>query len=137
MKNMFYTYIESVKKKWNTLSNSNTNYRREMKLVPISVDYCLLQFHTLKFYLGVHLHRGLALTSINFFSAIPPNFDNEIVKFTTHITWIEILITFLKLYWELLNEGIRINARFLLEFFLLNSIGVEEGNQPHSKYLRR
>ena len=29
-----------------------------MKLVPIIMDYCLLQFDALKFFLGVHLHGG-------------------------------------------------------------------------------
>ena len=34
----------------------STNYRTEMKLVPIIMDYCLLQFDALKFFLGVSLH---------------------------------------------------------------------------------
>ena len=35
--------VQSVKKKKNrnTFTNSDTNYRREMKLVPINMDYCL------------------------------------------------------------------------------------------------
>ena len=36
----------------------NANYRTEMKLVSIIMDYCLLQFDALYFFLGVHLHRG-------------------------------------------------------------------------------
>ena len=34
-------------KKQNTPINFNTNYRKEMKLVPIIMDYCLLQFKIL------------------------------------------------------------------------------------------
>ena len=36
------------------------NYRTEMKLVPIIMDYCLLQFDALKFFLGVRLHGGVS-----------------------------------------------------------------------------
>ena len=39
--------------------NFNTNYRRELKFVPINMYYCLLQFDTLKIVLRVHLHRVL------------------------------------------------------------------------------
>ena len=53
------------KKKWNTSIYFNTNYSTEIKLVPIIMDYCLLQFDALKFFLGVHLHGGgLYLTLI-------------------------------------------------------------------------
>ena len=45
-------------KKRNTFINSYTNYCREMKPVPINVDYCLLQFDALIFVLGVRLHGG-------------------------------------------------------------------------------
>ena len=44
----------------------NTNYYSEIKLVPIILDYCLLQFDTLKFFLGVRLHGG-NLPIFNFF----------------------------------------------------------------------
>ena len=37
---------------------SNTNYCREMKLVPIIMDYCLFQSDVLKSLLGVRLHGG-------------------------------------------------------------------------------
>ena len=37
------------KKKGTPPTNSNTNYRREMKLLPINMDYCLLQFGAIKF----------------------------------------------------------------------------------------
>ena len=55
------------KKKRNNPTNSNTNYRREMKLVPIIVDYCLLQFGTSNFFLRVRLH-GVSLSNFNFFN---------------------------------------------------------------------
>ena len=58
------------KKKWNPPINSNKNQRRELKLVPINMDYCLLQFHALKFVLEVRLHGGS-----------PPNSDFFNVKF--------------------------------------------------------
>ena len=32
--------------------NSNTNYCIEMKLIPINMDYCLLQIDALKVFLG-------------------------------------------------------------------------------------
>ena len=57
MCSIFYThhfmYCRS-KKNRNTLTNCNKNLR-EMKLVPINMDYCLFQFDALKFVLGVHL----------------------------------------------------------------------------------
>ena len=55
------------KKKRNTTINSNTKYLREMKLVSINMDYCLLQFDAIKFFLGVHLHGG-SQPNINFFN---------------------------------------------------------------------
>ena len=36
--------------------NSNTNYFRKMKLVPINVDYCVLQFDVLKLVIEIRLH---------------------------------------------------------------------------------
>ena len=42
------TCTVSQKKKQNIPINSNTNCRREMKLVPIYMDYCLHQFDALK-----------------------------------------------------------------------------------------
>ena len=35
-------YVQSVEKKKNTPNYFNSNYRREMKLVPLIMDYCLL-----------------------------------------------------------------------------------------------
>ena len=57
-------------KKRNTPINFNTNYRTEMKLLPIIMDYCLLQFDALKIFLGVRLHEG-PLPSYNFFNVNP------------------------------------------------------------------
>ena len=54
-------HAQSVKKrkeKRNTPIYFNTNYRTEMKMVPIIMDYCPLQFDALKCFLGVRLHRG-------------------------------------------------------------------------------
>ena len=48
----------SSKKKRNTPIYFNTNYRREMKLVPIIMNYCLLKFNALIFFLSVRLHGG-------------------------------------------------------------------------------
>ena len=56
---------DGQKKKKNIPINSKTNYRREMKVVPINMDYCLPQFNALKFVLGVSLHAG---SLRNFFS---------------------------------------------------------------------
>ena len=56
--------VGQKKKKRNTSIYFNANYRTEMKLVPVIMGYCLLQFDTLKFFLGVHLHGGLNLTLI-------------------------------------------------------------------------
>ena len=52
------------KKNRNTPIYFNTNYHRKMKLVPIIMDYWLLQLDALKFFLGVRLYRGLYLTLI-------------------------------------------------------------------------
>ena len=48
-----HEYVQLVKKKrWNNLTTFiyfNTNCRKEMKLVPINIDYYLLQFDSLNF----------------------------------------------------------------------------------------
>ena len=54
-------------KKQNTPINSNTNYPRELKLVPINTNYCLFQLDALKIFLRVHLH-GWSLLNFNFFN---------------------------------------------------------------------
>ena len=56
--------VQSVKKKQNTPIYFKIIYRTEMKLVPIIMDYCLLQFDALKFLLGVRLLGGLYLALI-------------------------------------------------------------------------
>ena len=66
----FAMYSKS-KKKRNTPIYFDTNYRTEMKLVPIIMDYCLLQFDILKFFLGVRLHGGGSQPNFNFFNVNP------------------------------------------------------------------
>ena len=51
--------------------NSNTKYHRGMKLIPINMDYCLLQFDAVKFFLCARLH-GVSLQNLNFFNVNPP-----------------------------------------------------------------
>ena len=67
----FHINVQQVKKKKKKKRNTpvyvNTNYRTEIKLVPIIMDYCLLQFDALKFFLGVRLHGGF-LPNFNFFN---------------------------------------------------------------------
>ena len=43
-----------------------------MELVPIDIDYCLLQFVALKFFCGVRLPGG-SLPNSNFLNVKPPN----------------------------------------------------------------
>ena len=54
-------YSRSKEKKGggNIPTNSNKNYRREIKLVPINMDYCLLQFDALKIVSGVPSSWGV------------------------------------------------------------------------------
>ena len=82
---MFYStkfYVQLVQsnnsnnKKRNTAINSNVNYRREMMLVQINTDYCLLQFDALKFFLEVRLHGG-SLPNFNFFNVNPQIFQRN------------------------------------------------------------
>ena len=83
-----------------------------MNLVLIIIDYCLLQFDALKFFLGMRLLgvRDLFLTLL--FSMLIPTFFNEIVKFTFEIVRKQIFATSLKFVWEFLDVGILANARF-------------------------
>ena len=53
------------KKKRNIPIFFNTNYRGEMKLAPIIMDYCLLEIDALKIFLGVRVHGGF-LPNFNF-----------------------------------------------------------------------
>ena len=65
-----YVYVQSAIKKGTPPTNFDINYRREIKLVPIIMDYCLLQFNALKFVLGVCPHRG-SVPNFNFFNVKP------------------------------------------------------------------
>ena len=52
-------HVQSVKKrkkKRNTPFNFSSNYLREMKLVPINIDFCLLAIDAFKFSLRGCLH---------------------------------------------------------------------------------
>ena len=60
-------------KKRNTSIYFNINYRIEMKLVPIIMDYCLFQFDVLNFFLEVRLHGG-SLPNVTFFNVNPQIF---------------------------------------------------------------
>ena len=71
LKTFGIAYVQSVKKKGgDTPINSYTNYHREMELVPINMDYCLLQFDEWKFCLGVSVH-GSSLPDFDFFNVNP------------------------------------------------------------------
>ena len=66
-------HVQSVKEKKikrNTPSHFNTNYRREMKLITINKDYCLLQFVALNVFLWIRLHGG-SLPNFKFFDINP------------------------------------------------------------------
>ena len=55
-----------------TLIKFNAMYRREMELISINMDYCLLHFDGIEFFLGVRLHvGGGSLTNLNFFNVNP------------------------------------------------------------------
>ena len=59
------------KKKGNTPIYFNTNYRTEMKLVPIIMNYCLFQFNALKFFLRSNLQGVGSAHNFNFFNVNP------------------------------------------------------------------
>ena len=61
---MKFEMCSRLEKKRNTLINSNANYRREMKLVPINMDFCLHQFDALT--------HSLPLTRWRVSMALPP-----------------------------------------------------------------
>ena len=64
-------YAPSVKKKRTIYFN--LSYCTEIKMVPIIMDYCLFQFDSLKFFIGVHLHGG-SQPNFNFFNINPQIF---------------------------------------------------------------
>ena len=72
-------YVQSVKKKktkHNTSFNFNTNYHKEVKCIPIGMDYWLLQFEALKFFLGASPH-GESLPNFNFSNKNPTNLKKK------------------------------------------------------------
>ena len=71
IKHSSYVLCTVDRKKRHAPINLNTYYRREMKLLPIDVDYCLLQFIALKFFLGVRLFEGGSIPNFNFFYVNP------------------------------------------------------------------
>ena len=46
--------------------NSNKKYRREMKLIPFNIDYCVLHFDVLIFFLRISGQGGECLLNFNF-----------------------------------------------------------------------
>ena len=69
-----YIHMYSWSKKKDIPINSNKNCYREIKLVPINMDFFsqpinmdLLQFDALKCFVEVLLHRGGSLPNFNFF----------------------------------------------------------------------
>ena len=72
--------IEGKKKKRNTPIYFNTNYRKEMILVPIIMDYCLLQFDALKFFLDVRLQGEGSIANFNFLKSEPPTVHKAFYK---------------------------------------------------------
>ena len=72
---MHCMYIRS-KKNENTFTYFVQNYRTKMKLVPIIIDYCLLQFDALKFFFGIRLHGG-SLFNFNSFNVNPQIFQRN------------------------------------------------------------
>ena len=72
-----FLYIVGQKKR-NTPVYFNTSYGTEMKLVPIIMDYCLLQFKALKIFLGVCVHGGEgSQPNFNFFNVNPHIFQQN------------------------------------------------------------
>ena len=74
----YFHYVQLVKKKEkkNIFIYFNTNYRTKMKQVQIIMDYCLLQFDALIFFLGVHLHVG-SQPNFNSFNVNPQIFQRN------------------------------------------------------------
>ena len=68
--------VGQTKKKRNTLIYFTGDYRTEVKLVPIVMDYCLLQFDDLKFFLRMRLHEG-SVVNFNFFNVNPQIFQRN------------------------------------------------------------
>ena len=71
---LFHVQSAKGKKKGIRQCISIQNYHREMKLVPIIMNYCLLHFDALKFFLRVRLHER-SLPNFCFFSISPQIFQ--------------------------------------------------------------
>ena len=69
-------YSSLKKKEKKTPIYFNTNYRTEMKLVKIIMNYCLLKFYALKFSLEVRLQGG-SLPNFNFYNVNPQIFQRN------------------------------------------------------------
>ena len=67
---------KNKKRKRNTPIYFKKNYRTGMKLLPLLIDYCLLQFDALRFFLGVRLHGG-SQPNFNFFNVNPQIFQRH------------------------------------------------------------
>ena len=63
-------------KKKNAPIYFNRNYCTEIKLEPIIMDYCLLQFVALKLFLEMRLH-GRSLLNFHFFNVNPQIFQRN------------------------------------------------------------
>ena len=74
------TYNRS-KNKRNTIIYFNTNYRKGMKVVPIIVDYCLLQFDALNVFLGVCLLLGSLPNLVRSKDKLGANLSNNLTKY--------------------------------------------------------
>ena len=59
------TLIMHSRSKKNPLIYFNASYRTEMKLVPIIMDYCLLQFDASKFFLTVGFQPNIIFFNVN------------------------------------------------------------------------
>ena len=81
------------------------------------MDYSLLEFDALKFFLGVRLYRrGVSLPIFNFFNVNSQIFQRN-RKFTSQIAWKQIFTTFLTLVLELIDVGILTTANYEEESF--------------------
>ena len=69
--------VRQIKKKGNNPAYFNTNYRTETKLVLIIMDFCLLQFDALNFFLRVRRHGWGSQANFNFFNVNPQIFQRN------------------------------------------------------------
>ena len=83
-----YSLPKRKKKKKKNPINFKTNNHREMNLIPNKINYCLLQFHALKFFLRVRLHEGSA-PNFNFFQCKSPILNTKLHSSTPLISKIK------------------------------------------------